>query len=59
MSNKPKNTKRLVKYNKTAGEIHHEGLVKQASTYANRRNYMNYHQGSKPHTQLRNLKEVY
>lgn len=36
MSNKIKGAKRIYKLNKTAGELRHEGMLKQAKDFANK-----------------------
>lgn len=59
MSNKPKDVKRLVEYNKTLGERRHEGIVKQAMAFASKRLGFSKHQGSKRHNTLKTMKEKY
>lgn len=59
MSNKPKGVKRLTKYTKTPGERTHEGLVKQAKAFASKLFGFSKHQGSKRHSTLRLMKELY
>lgn len=59
MSNKPKGVKRLTEYYPIKSERTHEGLVKQAKAFANKRYGFSKHQGSKKHSTLRLMKEAY
>lgn len=59
MSNKPKHIKRLIKYNKTKGELKHEGIVKEAQAFAFKCKGFNNHKGNKRINTLLLMKENY
>ena len=59
MSNKSKGVKPLVEYTKTPGELRHEGLVKQAKTFASKRFGFSKHMGSRRSDVLRKMCEKY
>lgn len=53
MSNKIKGAKRIYKLNKTKGELHHEGLLKQAKAFCVSHNFgIPKHLGSKSNRKL-------